>query len=126
MVTEIWVNIHSGNGLLPDSTKQLPWTNVDWSLMKSCDIRIKAISQDIAQPSIIKICLKNYIYKVSNFSRANELKMKSPIQINAIDHLNNPQTHSSKAILDDIKGNCGAHSLNVTSQWLLYVTTSNN
>ena len=27
MATEIWVNIGAGNGLLPDSTKQLPEQN---------------------------------------------------------------------------------------------------
>ena len=34
------------------------WTNVDWSSVKSSDIHIRAISQEMPQPSITKICLK--------------------------------------------------------------------
>ena len=45
MATEIWVNIRSGNGLLPDGT--ITWTNVDWSSVKSSDIHIKAISPEM-------------------------------------------------------------------------------
>ena len=47
MATEIWVNIGSGNGLLPD-----------WSYVKFNDIHITSISQEMPQPSITKICLK--------------------------------------------------------------------
>ena len=70
MATEIWVNIGSGNGLLPDGT----WTNVDWSSVKSSDIHIRAISQEMPQPSITKICMKSMCLKFhSNFPGANEL-----------------------------------------------------
>ena len=48
MATEIWVNIGSGNGLLPEGRHQvITWTNVDWSSVNSCDIHIRAISQEI-------------------------------------------------------------------------------
>ena len=50
MATEIWVNIGSGNGLLPDGTKPLPepmLTNHQWSPVS---FNIKAISLDMPQP----------------------------------------------------------------------------
>ena len=48
--------------------------NVDWSSVKSSDIRIRAISQQMPQPSITKICLKITCLKFhSNFPRPNEL-----------------------------------------------------
>ena len=65
MVTEIWVNIGSGNGLLSDSTKPLPELMFDWPSVKSSDIHIRAISQEMPQPSITKIHVKNYISKTS-------------------------------------------------------------
>ena len=52
MVTDIWVNIGSGNGLLHQA---ITWTNVDWSSVKSCDIQIRAISEEMPQVSITKI-----------------------------------------------------------------------
>ena len=36
----------------------ITWTNVDWSSVKSSDIHIKAISQEMPQPSITEICLE--------------------------------------------------------------------
>ena len=54
MATEIWVNIGSANGLLPDGNQAITWTNVDWSSAKSSDIHIRAISQEMPQPSITK------------------------------------------------------------------------
>ena len=33
----------------------ITWTNVDWSSVKSSDIHIRTISQEMSQPSIIKI-----------------------------------------------------------------------
>ena len=36
----------------------ITWTNVDWSSAKSSDIHIRAISQEMPQPSITKIHLK--------------------------------------------------------------------
>ena len=55
MATEIWVNIGSGNDLLPDGTKPLPEPMLSKS--KSRDIHIRAISQEMLQPSITKISL---------------------------------------------------------------------
>ena len=69
MKTENWVNIGSGNGLLPDGTKPLP--------VRSGDIHRKASSQEIPQPSITEIIWKiKYIKFHSNFPGANELKKK--------------------------------------------------
>ena len=58
MATEIWINTGSGNGLLPDCTKPLPESMLTDSSMKSSDIHIKAISQEMPQSSITKIRLK--------------------------------------------------------------------
>ena len=55
MVTEIWVNIGSGNGLLHQA---ITWTNADWLSVKSSYIHIRAISQEMPQQSITKIYLK--------------------------------------------------------------------
>ena len=53
----------------------ITWTNVDWSSVKSSDIHIRAISQEMPQPSIIKICLKIICLKfTSNFPGANEFR----------------------------------------------------
>ena len=52
MATEIWVNIGSGNGLLPDGTKPLP------EPMLTDHQYIKAISQEMPQPPMTKIRLK--------------------------------------------------------------------
>ena len=75
MVTEIWVNIGLGNGLLPYGTKPLPepmLTDHQWS---PSDIHIRAISQEMSQPSLTKIHLKiTYLYFRSDFSEANELR----------------------------------------------------
>ena len=72
MATEIWVNIGSGNGILPDGTKPLPeyWHNISkvwWHLFV-------ALSQEIHQPLVTKISLKiMYIEFNSNTPGANEL-----------------------------------------------------
>ena len=72
MATKIWVDIGSGDGLLPDGT--ITWTNVDLSLVKSIDIHIRTNSQEMPQLSITKICLKITCLKFhSNFPGANEL-----------------------------------------------------
>ena len=74
MVTEIWVNIGSGNGLLPDGTKPLPEpmsTDHHWS---PNDINIRGISQELPQTTITKIHLKiTYLTFHSYFPGANEL-----------------------------------------------------
>ena len=52
----------------------ITWTNVDWSSVKSSDIHIRAISQEMSQPSISNIFLKSTCLKLhSNFPGANEL-----------------------------------------------------
>ena len=56
MATEIWVNIGSGNGLLPDSTKPLPEPMLP--CVMSSDIHLRLILQEIPQPSITKISSK--------------------------------------------------------------------
>ena len=74
MATEIWVNIGSGNGLLPNSTKPLPEPMLTDHQWKSSDIHIRAISQEMPQPSVIEIRLKiTYLKFNSNFLGANEL-----------------------------------------------------
>ena len=82
-------------------------TNADWSSVKSSDIHIRAISQEMPQPSITKIHLKIISKILFQFPRGQWVKkIKSPIQINKTQQLNDNQlTHSSKAILDDIKDN---------------------
>ena len=56
----------------------ITWTNIDWSLVKSSDSHIRAISKEMPQPSITKIGLKiTYIKFHSNFPGANELKSES-------------------------------------------------
>ena len=74
MVTEILINIGSGNGLLPDGTKPLPepmLTDHQWTPVT---FHIRAISQQMLQPSITKICLKIACLKFRlNFPGANEL-----------------------------------------------------
>ena len=53
----------------------IAWTNVVWSLVKSRDIHIREISQEMPQPSITKIRLKiTYLKFHSNFPGSNELK----------------------------------------------------
>ena len=72
MATEIWVNIGSGNGLVPDGTKPLPEPML--TFLQSSDIHIRAISQEMSQPSVTKIRLKiTYIKFYWNSPGANEL-----------------------------------------------------
>ena len=80
MATEIWVNIGSGNGLLPDGTKPLSapmLTDHQWS---PSDIHNRSISQKMPQPSITKICLNiTYLNIHSNFPGPNELSKENMI-----------------------------------------------
>ena len=81
MATELWVNIDSGNGLLPDGTKSLPEPML--TDHQSSDIHIRAISQEMPQPSITKICLKITCLKFhSNFPGANELTVLTDLHVN--------------------------------------------
>ena len=53
----------------------ITWINADWSSVKSSDIHIRAISQEMPQPSITKTRFKiTYLKFHSNFPGANELK----------------------------------------------------
>ena len=52
----------------------ITWTNVDWSLVESSDIHIRAISQEMSQPSITNINLKIICLKFhSNIPGTNKL-----------------------------------------------------
>ena len=60
----------------------ITWTNVDWSSVKSSDIHIRAISQEMPQSSITKICLKITNLKFHwNFPGANELTHCGPVPL---------------------------------------------
>ena len=59
MATEIWVNIGSSNGLMPDGTKPLPEPML--TDHQSSDIYIRAISQEMSQQSITKNLFENYM-----------------------------------------------------------------
>ena len=48
----------------------ITWTNVDWSSVKSNDIHIRVISQEMPQPSITRICF-TYLKFDSNVPGAN-------------------------------------------------------
>ena len=81
-MTEIWVNIGSGNGLLPDGTKPLPEPMLNDHQWSPSDIHIRAISQEMPQPSVTKICLKiTYLNLHLNFPGANELKLPVPFTV---------------------------------------------
>ena len=59
MATEIWVNIGSGNGLMPDGTKPLPepmLTNDQWDVVTFT--HLIAISHKILKIFIVEISLK--------------------------------------------------------------------
>ena len=63
----------SNAGRLGARHQAITWTNVDWSSVKSSDIHVRAISQQMPQPSIIiciikseaSILFENYISKIS-------------------------------------------------------------
>ena len=79
MAAGIYVNIGSGNDLLPDGTKPLTepmLTDYHWSPVTL--IHIRAISEEIPQPSITKI---TYLKFHSNFPGANELNQVTPIDL---------------------------------------------
>ena len=57
MATKIWVNIGSGNGLLPDGTEPLPEPSV-----RSSDSHLRVISQPLITRLSLKITIK-YSFK---------------------------------------------------------------
>ena len=65
----------------------------------------------------IQLYYDEYLVKLMQL---HQLKIKTPAQINKIHHLNDDQqTHSSKAILYNIRRIGGPHSLNVTTQTVI-------
>ena len=73
MVTEIWVNIGSGNGLLPDGTKPLP-DAMDFSLVKCFGIHLRAVSQELLINFRWNMCLEIALLKLlPHLSAVNEL-----------------------------------------------------
>ena len=78
----------------------ITWTNVAWSSVKSNDIHIRAISQEMPQPSITKICLKITCPKFhSSFPGTTEL-MTLNITINRLNcSCIYGTNHSTKEIL---------------------------
>ena len=90
MALEIWVNI----GLkvmaccLTEPSHYLKpcWVFVDWSSVKSTDIHIRAISQEMPQPSITKIPWENYYISKNSFKFprgqwVNMFKCEIPVAI---------------------------------------------
>ena len=72
MATEIWVNIGSGNGLLPNGTKPLPEPMLTDHQLSPVTL-ISGQFYEMPQPAITKICLKITNLKFhSNFPGANE------------------------------------------------------
>ena len=55
-VTWIWVNISSGNGLLPDGTKPLPEPMLTCHQMRSVAFTWKQFSQEVLMNLICKMC----------------------------------------------------------------------
>ena len=49
-----------GRRFPPWRHQAITWTNVDWSSVKSSDINIRTISQEMPQPSITKMCLTHW------------------------------------------------------------------
>ena len=77
-----WVNIGSGIMACWLTHKAITSTNVDWSSAKSSDIHIRAISQEMSQRPITRICSKITCLKFhSNFPGANELTRLIPHMI---------------------------------------------
>ena len=71
----------------------ITWTNVDWSSVKSSDIHIRAISKEMTQPSITKICLKITCLKChSNFPGVNELISCGLMYMHTLCHVSKPNS----------------------------------
>ena len=61
MVTKIWVNIGSGNDLLPDGTKPLSEL-IDFSSMEICGINLRTVSHELLKILMHKLYLWNYLH----------------------------------------------------------------
>ena len=76
MVTQLWVNIDSGNGLLPDRTKPLPEPMLT-SSVRSSENHLWAVAQEIPRPAITEINLEIiYVKFLSNLPATNELNYR--------------------------------------------------
>ena len=111
MVTQIWVNIGSGNGFLPDGTKPLPDPIMPMlSLVRPSDFHLRSISREIPQPLIPKFRLKICCLKFqSNLSRVSELILL------AYDISNNWQCRINVLLPSRRKD---LNSLQITSMWM--------
>ena len=58
MMSDILVNIGSGNDLAPTWRQAITWTNIDLSSVRSSDNHVMTNLQGIAQSSINNISLK--------------------------------------------------------------------
>ena len=63
----------------------ITWTNVDLSSITSSGIHLRAISQEMSQPSINKNLFENYMSKIS-FEILNDLMSISVIQPGPLCH----------------------------------------
>ena len=74
MATQIWVNIGSGNGLLPDGTKPLPEPNICLSSKVFCGINRGAVSEEVLMNLIRNIGSKITLVELLPYlPGANEL-----------------------------------------------------
>ena len=74
MATEIWVNICSGNGLLPDGTKPLPGPMLTDHQLSPVTCMLGQFHKRFLNQELLKIRLKiTYLKFHSNFPGANEL-----------------------------------------------------
>ena len=74
MVTQIWLNFGSGNGLLPDGVKPIYLNQCGLIISKVWWIRLRAISQEILESSITRTNSKITGLKLySNLPTANVL-----------------------------------------------------
>ena len=75
MATEIWVNIGSANGLLPDGTKPLPEPMFTYHQLGPVAF-IGVQFYQMPQPSVIEISLKiTYLNFFSNLPGVNKLRV---------------------------------------------------
>ena len=89
--TRNWVNVGSGNGLvpscsgnglLPDGTKLITWTNVDLSSVRSCGIHRRALSWEDLKIPVSKTRVKiTFLESHSDLPGANELSTVSYLSI---------------------------------------------
>ena len=126
MATEIWVNIDSGNGLLPDSSKPLPEPMSTDHQLKSSDIHIRAISEGMSQPSITNVNLKITCLKFhSNLPGANELILEFSFQIFLWARMDPSLAHCS-LVTPNVVSDLGQHWIQwwLIAWWIQAITGS--